>query len=209
MGWIVPFFLGLQLTGGFLSAQPIEILFDFKTPPEPAVVNVMKSEIRAILQPAQLNLTFHSPSDADSLEPFRKIVVVRFQGVCQSGWSVDPIQLTQPALLDYPALGRTEVSEGRVLPFVHIFCNEVRAFVPTVSRTPQQQMYGRALGRVVVHELCHALLSTLEHTRTGIARDVQSAGDLTREKLALDPVSLERLRAMWGDIKQDIKQAAQ
>lgn len=198
MDWIAPFVLGLQLTGVCLAAQPIEILLDFKTPPELAVVNVMKSEIRDVLQPAQLDLTFQRLEDAGSLKAFRKIVLVRFQGVCRAGWSVDPIQLTQPALLDFPALGRTEVTEGRVMPFVHIFCNEVRAFVPAVSRAPQEQVYGRALGRVVVHELCHALLSTREHAREGIARDIQSSRDLTRETLLLDAASIDRLHKMWG-----------
>jgi len=198
MSSIAPFALALQIAGVCLAAQPIEVVFDFKAPPEPAVVNVMKSEIREILQPAQLNLTFQRAGDAASLEIFRKIILVRFQGVCQSGWSVDPIQFSQPALLDYPALGRTEVSDGQVMPFVHIFCNEVRAFVPTVSRTPQQQMYGRALGRVVAHELYHALLSTVQHAHGGIASAVQSARDLTREKLTLDRASIERLREMWG-----------
>jgi hypothetical protein len=198
MGWIVPSLLGLHLAIVCLAAQPIEILFDFKTPPETAVVSVMKSEIREILQPARLNLQFQRLGDAESLQSFRKIVLVRFQGACHADWSVSPIQLDQPALLDYPALGRTEVSEGRVLPFVYIFCNEVRAFVPSVSRISQQQMYGRALGRVVVHELYHALLSTLEHTHDGIARSVQSSRDLTGDKLTLDAVSIEKLRKMWG-----------
>jgi hypothetical protein len=198
MGWIALFLLGLQLTGVGLAAQSIKILFDFKAPPELAVVNAMKSEIREILQPAQLDLTFQGSGDAGSLEALRRIVLVRFQGVCQSGWSADPIQLHQPSLLDYPALGRTEVSDGRVLPFVHIFCNEVRAFVPTVSTTPRERMYGRALGRVVVHELYHALLSTVEHAHAGVARSVQSSRDLTREKLTLDLTSIERLREMWG-----------
>ncbi len=201
MGWIALFVLSLQSAGICLAAQPIEILFDFKTPPELAVVNVMKSEIREILGPAQLNLTFQRVGDIGSVAKFRKIVLIRFQGVCQSGWSVEQIQLEQPSLLDYPALGRTEISGGHVMPFVRIFCNEVRAFVPTVSRTPQQQMYGRALGRVVAHELYHALLSTVDHAHTGIARSVQTTRDLTREKFLLDSASIERLRKMWGGLE--------
>jgi hypothetical protein len=106
--------------------------------------------------------------------------------------------LDHPELLDLPALGRTDVSAGHVLPNVRIYCNEVRAFVPIVSRTPFAQMYGRALGRVVVHELYHALLSTQEHSRTGIARFAQTARDLTRDNLALDARSLSRLREMYG-----------
>jgi len=198
MGWITPIVLSLQLNVVCLAAQNIEIVFDFKTPPEPAVESIMESEIRQILEPAQLNLEFRRLAETDSLETFTKIILVRFQGTCHAGWSIDPVQLNQPGLLDLPALGRTEVSGGRVMPFVHIFCNEVRAFVPTVSRISQEQMYGRALGRVVVHELYHALLSTLEHTHGGIARSVQSARDLTRDKVALDAVSIARLREMWG-----------
>jgi hypothetical protein len=197
MSWTAQFLLALQLPGVCLGAQQIAILFDFKSPPEAAVVNVMKSEIREILAPAELNMTFRRLGDVGP-QTFQKIVVVRFQGVCRSGWSADPIQLDQPALLDHPSLGRTEVSEGRVMPYVHIFCNEVRAFVPTMSRTSQEQMYGRALGRVVTHELYHALLSTLEHAQAGLARPAQSARDLTGEKFALDPRSLHRLHEMWG-----------
>jgi hypothetical protein len=198
MGSIARFALAWQIAGVCLAAQPIEILFDFKVPPDPAVVNVMKSEINQILEPARLNLEFQKVGDKSSMQIFRKIILIRFLGACQSSWSVDPIRLDQPALLSYPALGRTEVSDGRVLPFVHIFCNEVRAFVPTVSKTPRQQMYGRALGRVVTHELYHALLSTLEHTHSGIAGAVQSVRDLTGEKLMLDRASIDRLREMWG-----------
>ena len=198
MDWIAPLVLGCQLTGICLAATPIEILFDFKTPPEPAVEDVMKTEIRQILGPADLNLEFRHLGEANPVEAYGKIILVRFQGACHAGWSVDSIQLAQPALLDLPALGRTEVSGGHVLPFVHIFCNEVRAFVPTVSRISQEEMYGRALGRVVVHELYHALLATLDHTRDGVARPVQSARDLTRDSLTLDAVSIERLREMWG-----------
>jgi len=59
-------------------------------------------------------------------------------------------------------------------------------------------MYGRALGRVVVHELYHALLSTRVHSRTGVARFRQSGRDLTREKLALDPRAIGKLRELYG-----------
>jgi hypothetical protein len=188
----------IQLVQVCFGGQAIGILFDFGTQPESAVVDLMKTEIRSILEPAQLELSFQSLGERGATQPFRKVVIVRFHGACQAQSTTSGIQLEEPAILDYPALGRTEISGGRVLPYIQVYCNEVRAFVPLVSTIPFAQLYGRALGRVVVHELYHALLSTREHSRTGVARVAQSARDLTREKFSLDPLSIGRLRALYG-----------
>jgi hypothetical protein len=194
----VKFILAFQLAEVCFAGDSIGILFDFATQPEPAVVDLMKSEIRGILAPAQLDLSIQRLGENGAGQPFRKIVVVRFQGACKAQVDSGGIQLEQPELLDSPALGRTSIASGHILPYVQVYCNEVRAFVPSVSRTPFAKMYGRALGRVVVHELYHALLSTREHSRTGIARVSQSAKDLTCDNLALDAGSIERLRELYG-----------
>jgi hypothetical protein len=185
----------VQSVGVCLAAQPssIGILFDFASQPESAVVSLMKSEIRDILAPADLSIVFQRLGDTGASQAFRKIVIVHFQGACQT----QGIQLDSPGLLTNPALGKTAVSGGRVMPDVQVYCNEVRAFVPSVSRTPFTQMYGRALGRVVAHELYHALLSTRDHARTGVARFSQSARDLTRDTLPLDAQSIALLRALY------------
>jgi len=183
---------------GATAAEPIGILFDFGNPPENSVVDLMKSEIRNILAPAQLELTFQRLDRVQQTSKFRKIVIVRFRGECQERGDWSQLELTASPMLDYPALGKTAISNGEVLPDVQIYCNEVRAFVPPVSRLPFAELYGRALGRVVVHELYHALLSTRDHTRGGVARFSQSARDLTRSKLSLDAESIGRLKALYG-----------
>jgi hypothetical protein len=190
------FALALQSAGVCLAAEQIGILFDFASQPEPAIVDLMKSEIRDILAPAQLDLSFHRVGERGASQPFRKIVVIRFYGVCQT--QSDSDQLNELGILEYPALGKTNISSGHVLPYVQVYCNEVRAFVPSVSTIPFKQMYGRALGRVVVHELYHVLLSTRGHSTTGVARFAQSARDLTRDRLALDLRSIGRLRELYG-----------
>ena len=192
------FAIVLQTAAVCLAGDPIGILFDFANQPEPAVVDLMKSEIRGILAPAALDLDFERLGGDRASQPFRKVVVIHFQGACRSQMDSGGLQPDQPGVLDLPALGRTDVSGGHVLPNIRVYCNEVRAFMPPVSRTPFAQLYGRALGRVVAHELYHALLSTQEHSRTGIARFAQSARDLTRENLALDARSIGRLRALYG-----------
>ena len=198
MGRTAQFAFIVPLAGVCFAAQPIGILFDFGTQPESEVIDLMQSEIRDILAPAQLDISFQRLGERGASQPFKKIVIVRFLGDCQSQADSGGIQLNEPGTLDYPALGRTDIDNGRVLPYVRVYCNEVRAFMPAVSRTSFPQLYGRALGRVVAHELYHALLSTREHSRTGVARVVQSARDLTREKLALDSGSIDRLRVLYG-----------
>ena len=186
----------VQWFGVCLAAQPtpIGILFDFSSQPEFGVVDLMKTEIREILAPTGVPIVFQRVGTQNAAQPFRKIVVVHFRGACQSQLDADV-----PNSLDHPALGKTAVAAGRVIPDVQVFCNEVRAYVPSVSRTPFVQMYGRALGRVVTHELYHALLSTREHARSGVARFTQSSRDLTRDKLELDARSIAQLRAMYGE----------
>jgi hypothetical protein len=202
MRGIVQLALALQLGGLCLSAQPIGILFDFANQPEPAVIDLMKTEIREILAPAQMELSFHRIGQTGASQPFRKIVIVRFHGACRTQSDSRGMQSNE-AGLDYPALGRTDISGGRILPYVQVYCNEVRAFIPLVSLTPLAQMYGRALGRVVAHELYHALLSTRDHSRTGVARFAQTARDLTREKLTLDPQSIGLLRDLYGPKEEE------
>lgn len=191
-----------QLAAFCLAAQPIGILFDFANQPEAAIVDLMKSEIREILAPAELDLTFQRTGQKGAPQPFRKIVVVRFQGACQTQLDSSSLQFDELEP-EHPTLGRTDVSGGHVLPYVQVYCNKVRDFVPRVSLTPFAQMYGRALGRVVAHELYHALLSTSNHTRTGVARFAQSARDLTRDKLALDAHSIGLLRDLYGSKEKE------
>ena len=47
------------------------------------------------------------------------------------------------------------------------------------------------------------LLSTRDHSRTGVARFAQSARDLTRDEVVLDALSIGRLRKLYGVQKNE------
>jgi len=196
MGRTVQFALAVQFASLCMAAQPIGILFDFTARPDKITLNSMQSEIREILGPAQLDLSFQRVTEPLT-HTFRKIVIVRFRGVCQGKTHRVGMELNEATPADFPALGRTIVSGGRVLPFVQVYCDEVREFVPFSSGQSAARIFGRALGRVVAHELYHALLATRDHSRTGVARFAQSPLDLTRDKLALDNHSIDRLRELY------------
>jgi hypothetical protein len=58
-----------------------------------------------------------------------------------------------------------------------------------------ETLFGRALGRVVAHELIHMISGSAIHSHEGIARSAFSRNDLTTERLALSPTDLLRVTA--------------
>src|SRR4051794_31621739 len=136
----VQFVLALQLAGVCFAGQPIAIMFDFSARPNTATILSMQSEIREILAPAQLDLIFQ-PIDQSQTQSFRKIVIVRFRGTCEARAQL-ALPINETMLVDFPALGRTYISGGHVLPYVQVYCDEVRDFVPLTGRQPPAKTFG-------------------------------------------------------------------
>ena len=99
--------------------------------------------------------------------------------------------------------GRTRLIDGRVQPFIEIECERVRASLHAAERMTQNlntdAALGRALARVLSHELYHVLARTTEHTRTGIAKPSLSGADLVSAYLAFAPADLDRMTSPQED----------
>jgi hypothetical protein len=74
------------------------------------------------------------------------------------------------------------VSDGQILPFTDVACDRVRDFLQagllTFPVEDREQKYGRALGRVLAHELYHIFANTLRHGSVGVAKESYSVLDL-------------------------------
>jgi hypothetical protein len=57
-------------------------------------------------------------------------------------------------------------------------------------------LFGRALGRVLAHELVHVLTGSEAHGREGVQRAALSGKDLISSALVLSPADLARLREL-------------
>jgi hypothetical protein len=72
--------------------------------------------------------------------------------------------------------------EGKVLPIADLRCDALRKLIDrdlqAAPAAGRDQLLGRALGRVLAHELYHVLLRTRAHAREGLARPAQSSADL-------------------------------
>ena len=61
-----------------------------------------------------------------------------------------------------------------------------------------EEVFGRAVARVVAHELYHILGRTCSHGHSGIARHSLSGQDLVAERLHFDGRDVERLQTGGG-----------
>ncbi|MFN0100606.1 MAG: hypothetical protein ACKV2U_00810 [Bryobacteraceae bacterium] len=145
----------------------------------PQAWEAMETESKRIAKRAGLRVRFVERSQAAS-QQFSDLVVFRMKGRCEMD--------TSPALLDERGpFAWAFTADGNVLPFGEVKCDRVRESIKTALRPADyrhaDRLFGRALGRVVAHELYHMLANTTKHGKSGIAKDSLSAKQLIGEEL--------------------------
>jgi hypothetical protein len=128
------------------------------------------------------------------------LVVVHLEGSCKP-W---PVAVVQPAV---QRLASTSVANGRILPFINVDCAALRQFLAPALREKKSNpefLYGRALGRLVAHELYHVVGQTADHTSVGVTRAAVSVTDLISEPFTFGKDALSKLRAPLTSIKVEV-----
>ena len=145
----------------------------------PSVRNELQHEVETLLTASGIRLLWHldSKTPPDAAE---RLAVIHLRGTC------DPAAVNNTVVRSATSLGQTQVANRQVLPFADVRCNEVRQFIsPELARVrpdQREQMLGRALGRVLSHELYHILLKSTSHGRAGIGRPAQTSAELVMER---------------------------
>jgi hypothetical protein len=151
------------------------------------VINQMQRELHRIAKPS--GQRFEWVQDGGAL-PGRR-VSIRLLGSCTGDLRVNATR---------GPMGWTKIVDGRILPYVEIDCNRVRATIlPDVERMEtvfREAALGRALARVLAHELRHAMARTLTHEDHGLAQASLSARDLLFGSYHLDSHDLAPLAAV-------------
>ncbi len=158
--------------------EAIGIYAEFSRDPPVLVAAAMREEVDSLLAPLGLAFDWRSLGSASGQEVFLAVVVIRFWGDC--GGSV--LHRFGPQSLRF---GSTHVTGEEILPFSDVDCDGVRGAAGRqlllMGREDRERAFGRALGRVVAHELYHVLTKATHHGLTGIAKPQWSARDLTFE----------------------------
>jgi hypothetical protein len=179
-----------------LASPDLTVVLDFKGLFNETAVSSMKREAAGILSTTGMRLDWRNPSTAADAS-FADLVVFSFRGNC----TVEP----EPAPPLYDELGPlaiTRTANGAVQPFGEVDCGRVAASVRSAmwggDFARKDELLGRALGRVLAHELVHMLTKSGEHSREGVQRPALSGKQLIADSLPLSAFDIDRLRRQIG-----------
>jgi hypothetical protein len=144
---------------------------------------VMQEELRRLLRPAGIEVVWKDSAGRKAGEDFELIAVSSFYGSCSLEAS--------PHVPVTGSLADTSISDGHVLPFFRVDCTRlIQMLGPHIS----SPVLGRALARVMAHEIYHIVARTPEHQETGVAKAVFAAQDLTEPEFEFDSSSISLMR---------------
>ena len=168
----------------------VTMLLQFDSDHSPESIEEMKRELRSIMKASRLTFDYKLRSELAEEDSPSDLIIVRFRGRCR--------MQNLPALLDERGpLAITHSSDGEILPFSEIACDRVRVTVQSAmwgdDHRQGDMLLGRALGRVIAHEVWHILTNTRGHGTKGVAKAALSGRQLIEENLELDAADLERM----------------
>ena len=153
----------------------------------------MESELASILTPAGLRLQWFAGQAAPDSGTWRNFFF-RIHGSCAAS-PVTPVENSEPV-----TLAETASSGSTILPYSQSDCDRLRDFLaPADSRLAGQEgRLGRAMGRLLAHELYHFLLQTRLHGKTGIAKAVHTPAALLSRSLRFEDDEIRRIRSVYS-----------
>ncbi len=162
---------------GVSFGAPVALIVDAPAPLPPAVASAFHQEVDLVFRETGYNFSWVNRAEMKPEDSFPDLVVLRLKSECRldarssSGPSGKPL-----------ALAWAHRSGDEVLPFIEVDCGRVRNMLRVLAHGEpvgvQQEMMGRALGRVVAHELYHVLTGNSNHSHAGIAQASLSASHL-------------------------------
>ncbi len=154
---------------------PVALYTSFQQPVPATVFQAAQEELENIMEPAMMHLEWRSLAGVSGSEVSSELAVVKFLGRCDAdGLTMKP---------EHPgALGWTHVSDGVILPFADVDCDRIRMFVQKdlmfVHAPEREQVYGRAIARVLAHELYHIFTHTAHHASEGVGKSAFTVQEL-------------------------------
>ena len=175
-----------------LVELPAVLYTTFQRSTPVTVRHALEDEVDAIMGPLGRHFAWRSVSGVDGREVSSELAVLTFKGSC----NVEGLMLKE---VHPGALGWTHVSDGAILPFADIDCDRVRLFVQKelLFRKPaeREELFGRALGRVVAHELYHIFANTNHHAHDGVAKAAYTVIELLSDDFEFEEAQENSLRS--------------
>jgi hypothetical protein len=182
--------LGLLLALGSAPAEKppahLTVVLITERPYSGIAIRAMGREAAGILKPSGISLDWRLGTPVQAFEGL--LVVVTLRGQCSMA------ETAPEAKIDGP-LGWTHTVNGAVLPFAELACDTIRGAVKSGMRAEHRSvgdfLLGRAMGRVLAHELYHITGDTARHATAGVAQPAFSAREMVSQPMALEPRDAE------------------
>jgi hypothetical protein len=172
------------------NGADVTVVVNFKGAYSAPTVKAMEREAELILKSTGVTLEWRTRTEAADAT-FNDLVVITFKGSC----IFNPLPVVYDELGPY-ALTRT--TDGEVQPFGEVDCDHVASSLHTAMAgddySKADMLLGRALGRVVAHELVHMLTKSKQHGREGVEKAALSARQLIADSLPLSIFDIDRLQ---------------
>jgi hypothetical protein len=184
-------FAGLTVPlGAGVDRSVLTVVLAFRGPHSQTSVNEMKRESGLILNSSGVRLDWRLYGK-DPSESRNDLVVMAFKGVCEyepGGQMFD----------DLGPLAMTYTANGEVQPFGEVDCDRVvdsaRSAMSGNDYARGDLLVGRAMGRVVAHELIHMLTKSGQHGADGVEKPALSGKELIGGYLPLSVFDIDRLK---------------
>jgi hypothetical protein len=180
----------LGLVAALHAAPNVTLVLQFDETYSPKSIDAMEREVTSIVGKS-IKLDWRLISDVRSSDAFESLMVVHFHGAC--------IMQPVPYLIDERGYyAYTHVSDGKVLPFSEVECDKIASSIqPEISKSQwhnRDSILGRAMGRVLAHELYHMLAKSQHHSDEGVTKSALSPAALISNKLKMSRADLGMLK---------------
>jgi len=162
---------------GVSFGAPVALIIDAPSPLSPEVASAFYQEVDLVFRETGYSFSWKNRAEMKPEDSFPDLVVLRLKSECRLD-----APITSAPQGKVQALAWAHRSGDDVLPFVEVDCGRVRNMLRVLGHGQpagvQHEIMGRALGRVVAHELYHVLTGITEHSHAGIAQAALSASHL-------------------------------
>ena len=188
--------LAAAVSSAWSAPANAELAVFLKTSPGQSnpTIESMKAELSDLMHGVGFSIHWQDAGAPVAPEGFPLLAVVQLKGVCAAPSGAFH---ATAAVEDGVSLAATAVSDGHLLPFSSVDCARVTNFVSPLlnGQAPARRdlLLGRAVARVIAHELYHALVETAVHSHEGVSKPAFTAQELLSATFAFDGPAVAKL----------------
>jgi hypothetical protein len=183
--------LGAPAAGPATPPIRIGLHVSSENPISAPVLAAFERETAFLLDIHPLEIHWHGTENPINQETFDRLIMIRLTGPCSPHARAPKRPARGP-------LGITHVSDGHILPFVEADCGRILLAASRLRIRPFRlcpQSLGRALGRIIAHEIGHVLSESEEHDQHGLSKPSLTPAELFLPGIAFPRAARERILA--------------